>query len=330
MKVLAGQTAAAVFSWSDRVRAHLAIARIDHWVKNVFVLPGLVIPLSLDPPAFDRGFWLRLVLGFLSIGFIASSNYVINEVLDGPLDKLHPIKKHRPVPSGRVHIPAAYGQWIGLMIVGLALAWLVNAPFFITMAALWFMGCVYNSPPLRTKDVVYLDALTESINNPLRFLAGWYIAGTSLVPPLSLIASYWMVGCYFMGLKRFSEYREINDPDLAAAYRRSFRYYTERALLVSVMFYGAAAMLFYGAFIMRYRIELVLAFPLVAWVMAIYCDLAFEPHSAVQNPEYLYRQKPLMLAVVLCSVCMAALLFIDLPVFVNSFAPTLPLQRAAY
>lgn len=324
MKVIAGQTAAASFTWSDRMRAHVAIARIDHWVKNVFVLPGLVIPLSIDPPAFDSRFWLRLLLGFLSIGLIASSNYVINEVLDGPLDKLHPIKKHRPVPSGRVHIPTAYVEWILLMMIGLALAWLVTYPFFITMALLWLMGCVYNSPPLRTKDVVYLDVLTESINNPLRFLAGWYIVGSSFVPPLSLIVSYWMVGCYFMGLKRFSEYREINNPDLAAAYRRSFRRYTERALLVSVMFYGAAAMLFYGAFIMRYRIELVLAFPLVAWVMAVYCDLAFEPHSAVQNPEYLYKQKPLMLAVILCSLFMAILFFVDLPTFVNHFSPTLP------
>lgn len=327
MKVLAAQTTAATFSWTDRVRAHVAIARLDHWIKNVFVLPGLIIPLSVDPPPFDVQLLVRVLVGFLSIGLIASSNYVINEVLDGPLDKLHPIKKYRPVPSGRVHIPTAYIEWIVLMLVGLALAWLVNYPFFITMGMLWLMGCVYNSPPLRTKDVVYLDVLSEAINNPLRFLAGWYIVGSALVPPLSLIVSYWMVGSYFMGLKRFSEYREIGDPDLAAAYRRSFRRYSERSLLVSVMFYGAAAMLFYGAFTMRYRIELVLAFPLIAWVMALYCDLAFEQHSAAQNPEYLYKQKPLMLAVGLCSLCMLILFFVDLPIFVDAFSPTLPMIR---
>ena len=54
----------------------------------------------------------------------------------------------------------------------------------------------------------------------------------------------------------------------AAAYRKSFAYYTPERLLVSIMFYASAAMLFLGAFVMRYRLELILAFPLVALVMA--------------------------------------------------------------
>ena len=49
-------------------------------------------------------------------------------------------------------------------------------------------------------------------------------------------------------------------------------------------------MLFLGAFVMRYRLELILAFPLVALVMAIYLGLAFKPESAVVNPEKLYRE----------------------------------------
>ena len=50
-----------------------------------------------------------------------SSNYVINEVLDAPSDLSHPVKRHRPVPSGKVSIPLAYVQWIALMVVGVGL-----------------------------------------------------------------------------------------------------------------------------------------------------------------------------------------------------------------
>jgi hypothetical protein len=75
-----------------------------------------------------------------------------------------------------------------------------------------------------------------------------------------------------MALKRFSEYREIGDAQIAGAYRRSFQNYTEVSLLTSVTFYASAAMLFFGAFIMRYRIELILVFPLVALFMATYCQ----------------------------------------------------------
>ena len=62
----------------------------------------------------------------------------------------------------------------------------------------------------------------------------------------------------------------------------------------------------------RYRIELLLAFPLVALVMAIYFKLAFKAHSAVQNPEKLYREPGLM-AVVVTVVVMVLLLRVNLP-----------------
>lgn len=313
-------------SVQTRLQAHLAICRIDHWTKNVFILPGILLPISFLRPDLDSALFSNIAVGTLSACLIASSNYVVNEILDAPFDRLHPTKRMRPAARGLVHIPLGYVQWILIMLAGLALASLVSTPFLITMAVLWLMGCLYNIPPIRTKDLPYLDVLSESVNNPLRMLAGWYMVTTALVPPASLLLSYWMVGCYFMALKRFSEFREIAEPGRAAAYRKSFSFYTERSLLVSVTFYGAAAMLFFGAFLVRYRIELVLAFPLVALVMAIYFHLAFEPNSAVQNPEYLYRQKGLMLVVTLCSVLMVALTLYDIPAIAQIFSATLPTQ----
>ena len=91
------------------------------------------------------------------------------------------------------------------------------------MFVLWVMGCIYNIPPVRSKDLPYVDVLSESVNNPLRMLAGWFIVGTASVAPASLLLSYWMVGCYFMAMKRYAEYREIGDPTRAAAYRQVVR-----------------------------------------------------------------------------------------------------------
>ena len=58
---------------------------------------------------------------------------------------------------------------------------------------------------------------------------------------------------------------------------------------------------------MRYRLELILSFPLIAIVMAIYLSLAFEPDSPVINPEKLYRQRTLMIAVGACAALMLVL-----------------------
>ena len=247
-------------------------------------------------------------------------------MLDAPFDRLHPVKCQRPTPSGKVSIPLGYVQWIVLMLVGVGLGLMVNKPFAITVFVLWVMGCLYNIPPIRSKDLPYVDVLSESVNNPLRMLAGWYITGTVSVVPASLLLSYWMVGCYFMAMKRYAEFRDIGDPARAAAYRKSFAFYTLERLLVSIMFYGSAAMLFLGAFIMRYKLELILSFPFIALVMAIYLALAFKTDSAVQRPEGLYKEPALMAAVIVCTIIMGILLFSNIPVMQHIFNPTVPVQ----
>jgi 4-hydroxybenzoate polyprenyltransferase len=268
-----------------------------------------------------------LVWAFVAITLVACSNYVINEVLDAPYDRLHPTKKNRPAARGLVNIPLAYVQWIAMMLVGVGIGWTISRPFAITAMVLWLMGCAYNIKPVRTKDVPYLDVLTESVNNPLRMLLGWYAVAAFLVPPLSLLMCYWMIGCYFMALKRFSELKEIGDRAVAGAYRASFKRYTPESLLVSVVFYASTAMLFFGAFVIRYRIELLLGFPLVALVMAIYFKLAFKKNSAVQNPEKLYREPGLMLWFTATVVVMVGLLFVRLPWLEQIFIPTLPVVQ---
>ena len=313
--------------FADRLRAHVAIARLDHSIKNVFVLPGVIVPWSIYPGLINARAMVTLVWAFVAITLVACSNYVINEVLDAPFDRLHPIKRNRPAARGLVSIPAAYVQWIVMMLVGVAIGWTISRPFAATLLALWLMGCAYNIKPLRTKDVPYLDVLTESVNNPLRMLLGWYAVAAWLVPPLSLLMCYWMIGCYFMALKRFSELREIGDGGVAGSYRASFKRYTQESLLVSVVFYASTAMLFFGAFVIRYRIELLLGFPLVALVMAIYFHLAFQRNSAVQNPEKLYKEPRLMLWFGATVVLMVLLLFARLPWLEGAFMPTLPVVQ---
>jgi hypothetical protein len=129
-----------------------------------------------------------------------------------------------------------------------------------------------------------------------------------------------MIGCYFMAIKRFAEHRDLAEQhDAHVRYRRSFAYYDEKRLLVSIMFYGSSAMLFFGAFCVRYRVELILAFPLIALIMAIYLQLAFQANSPVEHPEQLYRERGLMAAVIVCSIVMVVLLFVDIPALVDLF-----------
>lgn len=301
------------------LQGHLEICRFDHWIKNVFILPGLLIAISVYPQSISLHLIYSIVIGFLAAGIIASSNYVINEILDAPFDALHPTKRLRPTPAGRVHIRWGYVQWIALMLLGLALGSLISKAFMYVLLWLWIMGCIYNIPPIRAKDVPYVDVLVESINNPIRLLIGWYIVSPPIQIPVSLLISYWMIGAYLMAIKRFAEMRDISKNISARQYRKSFAFYTEQNLLVSIMFYAAASMLFFGAFVMRYRLELILSFPLIAFIMAMYLNLAFKEDGVAQAPEKLWKEIPLMIASFLCLVLMVFLMNYPLPAFTAFF-----------
>jgi len=297
----------------SRVLDYVALARPDHWVKNGFMVLGVLLAISYQPESLDAAGVLRLGLAVVATCLVASSNYVLNEILDAHRDAFHPEKRHRPIPSGRVSPPLAYAEWIGLALLGLAVAWTINLPFLLAAVGLWVMGLLYNVPPVRLKDWPYLDVLSESFNNPIRLLLGWFALIATRVPPVSLAIAYWMAGAFLMATKRYAEYRHIGDPAAAAAYRSSFRHYDEERLLVSMFFYAVTGALFGGIFILRYHLELVLAVPAAAGLFAYYLRLGMLADSPAERPEALYRHRGFMLYLTLSAALFVALLFIRIP-----------------
>jgi len=292
---------------------YIQIARPDHWFKNIFMVPGVFLFYFFHADLRGDIQWSLILTGFMATCLIASSNYVMNEILDAPKDRFHPVKRYRPVPSGKVKPRLGWAWWAVLSIIGLSMGFMISISMGVTLLALWVAGCAYNVPPVRTKDKPYLDVLSESINNPLRLLLGWYSTGHGNLPPASALLAYWMFGGFLMALKRFAEYRTIANKQTASDYRKSFGFYNEERLLVTVLFYVAFFALLSGYFIARYKVELILASPAVAFTMAYYFRIGFKPDSPVQFPERLYRQKGLMLSVLVTFVFCATLLFANMP-----------------
>lgn len=305
-----------------RFMPYIKIARPDDWIKNVFVLPGVILAWFFDPGLFSWRDLGKVGLGLAAMCLIASSYYVLNEILDAEKDRHHPVKCFRPIPMGEVRLSLAWAEYAVLGLAGLGLSFGIDIRFGLAALALWIMGALYNVPPVRLKDVPYADVLSESVNNPLRMALGWYSTGCDLLPPLTVLLSYWMFGAFLMAVKRLAEYRKIGNAEVAANYRKSFRHYNEERLTESLFFYAALFGMLAGVFIARYRLELVLATPFVALAMAYYLHLGYKPDSAAQYPERLYREKKLMLLVSLAFGSCVALLFINLPWLYELVAPT--------
>ena len=306
------------------IRDYVSIARPSHFFKQLFMVPGILVAWLASPPE-DVGAGLGSVaLGVLATCLVCSSSYTLNELLDAKEDRNHPDKRARPAASGRVRPAVGYAQWALLGLAGLGLSWVVSPAFLAVASVLLLMGIIYNVRPLRSKDWPYLDVLSESVNNPLRFLLGWYAARCLLVPSLSLLLSYWMLGAYFMAIKRFAELRHIGDAAAAAAYRRSFAHYTSERLLVSVVFYATAAALFGGIFLIRYHVELILAVPFLAGFMAYYMRMGLLPDSPAQRPESLYRRWDFVAYTFITAAALVVCFMIRLPWLSELFKPTLP------
>lgn len=298
---------------------YVRMARVDHWFKNAFMLLGVFVAMFFDPSRISWSHGPVLLLALLSTCLVASSNYVLNELLDAPSDREHPTKRHRPAAAGLVRPSIAVVEWLLLAVVGLLLGLAVNPLFAASALALWVMGLVYNVPPLRTKELPYLDVLSESVNNPLRLLLGWFVVIPEIFPPVSLFIAYWMAGAFFMAIKRFAEYRQIGDPERAARYRGSFAHYDEERLLVSLFFYAVATSLFAGVFIVRYHLELILAVPLLAGFFTYYVKIGLKQDSPVQNPERLYRERGFVVYVGVCVAVVTLLMFSHVPVLYDLF-----------
>jgi len=294
------------------LRGYLRIARFDHWIKNLLVLPGAAFAV-LFTGEWPDALVVPLVGALLSTGLVASANYVVNEWLDAETDRFHPAKRDRPAVQGGLSAPLVALEYAVLLVAGLTLGLALSPRAAAALAVLAGMGLVYNVRPLRTKDRVYLDVLSESVNNPLRLLVGWFAVAAAPLPPASLLFGYWMVGAYLMSVKRYSELRTLGSPETAGLYRRSFRFYTPETLLVQAMFYVSCASFFLGVLLVKYRVEILLVLPFMALAFAWYLYIGTQPDSRAQAPEQLYREVGFTAYLALIALLLAAAFVIDFP-----------------
>ncbi len=293
------------------MKKYIKIARFDHWIKQLFILPGTWLAWTIA--GGDSRKIIMIILGLFATSFAASANYVINEWLDAEFDKYHPIKKNRPAVTEGLKGKIVYCEYASFLVVAVIVASFINRPVTLTTIVLLLMGVLYNVKPIRTKDIPYLDVLSESVNNALRFTIGWFCVTTDFYPPLSFVMGYWMVGAFLMAAKRFAEYRMIGDPLQAALYRKSFAGYTEIRILLSAIFYGFLAVFFCGVFLIKYKIELLLIIPFICGLFCYYLSICYKPDSAAQKPEKLYREKWLMAYVVILILMFILLYNIRIP-----------------
>jgi 4-hydroxybenzoate polyprenyltransferase len=163
----------------SRVRAGVVALRPRQWLKNLLVFAGLVFAAKLG----DAGRWLEAVAAFGAYCAISSSAYLVNDLRDREEDRLHPVKRARPIARGEMSSRAAIVLAVGLAAVAIAIAGvlgLVSVAFLLAFAGL---QAAYT---LSLKHVVLLDVLVIGALFVIRAAAGAAAVDVRISPWLLL------------------------------------------------------------------------------------------------------------------------------------------------
>lgn len=275
---------------------YLRPLRFDHWIKNLVVPVGSLLALAARRSYPDGAEIGAILLAFVVSGLVSSVNYAVNEILDAPFDARHPTKRDRPIPSGRVRVGPLLVLTAAVALLAFGLSWWLLPPAVLGGAgALFLAGLVYNLPPLRLKDWPYLDAVTESLTNPIRIAIGWHAVATG-APPVLLLVTVWAFGAFLMTGKRLAELRLLGD--LAARYRPTFRAYSVAGLFLVQLAYALVGFGALARLVATQRPEVLPALPLVAVLLSWAFKMTFEPESPLIDPEHLYRRPVFLLVAI--------------------------------
>lgn len=201
------------------MKEYLAIMRPMHWIKNIFIFAALVFGQKLtEPSAFGRA-----IAGFICFSLAASAIYIINDIIDGKADTIHPEKSQRPIAAGKVAIGSAVALSIVCAIIAITGSFILVPNFAIIILSYIVLMILYS---LFFKKMMILDCIVISVGFCLRAIAGAVVIDVFISPWL-IICTFAL--CLFMSFgKRRSEIAMLSEN--SESFRTTLAGYTPELL----------------------------------------------------------------------------------------------------
>jgi len=213
------------------------ITRPLHWIKNLALFAALIFTGEL----FSKGLLDKVFWAFISFNLITSATYVINDILDAKVDRLHPIKKNRPIASGKLSVPLALTLAAGLALGSLAVAAELSSLFFFMVLAYLSLQILYS---LGLKKIAIVDILVIASGFVIRVYSGAFVIDAHL--------SVWFLLCvisvalFLASGKRRAELNILRETSLVT--RESLTHYRRELLNSYVTMFGNAAWMSWALF----------------------------------------------------------------------------------
>jgi len=226
------------------VAALVSSLRPHQWIKNLFVAAPLLFSRHLLDPSYVLA--SAGAVGLFSV--LSGSVYLVNDLFDIEKDRAHPVKRLRPIPSGRLPVAVAQSAAAGLIVVSLGLSLFFGLKFFACAAGYLILNLAYS---LALKEIPFLDVLSIACGFVLRVLAG--STALEVFPSPWLLTCTFLLACYLGFGKRTHELASAGDEKRAKAQRPVLARYTLPHLIAILWILAILTCTSYGAYTLSPR-----------------------------------------------------------------------------
>lgn len=301
-----------------KLKAVIDAARPNQWIKNLIIYTAIIFSGKL----FDVDLILNTSIGFLIFCLLSSTSYILNDIIDYPYDKKHPLKKNRPVAAGRLSIPDATFVVFILSLVSLVIALSFSIPFFLLSLLFLLLHFFYS---LYFKRHPVLDIFTISFSFMLRAFAGQVITGSHI--QIWLLLTIFFISLFIATVKRHAELVVYGRET-----RSSLYFYKEHLLDFLTTTFATSTIITYSLYTFlerppniqtplstyfvgiypdfEVRKWFMITIPIVVYGLARYAQLLYEREQGDAPEKLITQDRPLIAAILLWGVIVISLIYV--------------------
>lgn len=270
----------------------VSLMRPRQWTKNLAVFAAIVFSGQL----FDLPTLGTVTLGFVALCLVASGQYAINDAIDAEKDRRHPLKRDRPVASGRIARSAAFGIAAVLITLGLALSAWLSLAFLAAVVSYVSLQVLY---ALWLKNVSIVDMLVIAAGFTIRAIAGALVIDVPVSPWLVLCTG--LLALFLAAAKRRHEIVLLGED--ASDHRPVLAEYSAELLDSFMVTLSAATITSYALYtFFETRApgdSMMLTIPFVIYGVLRYQYLVLRKEGGGRPEDVLLGDRPMMLDIAL-------------------------------
>ena len=272
------------------------LLRGKQWIKNGFVFIPIMLLFKLPTLLQLR----RITIGAALFCLISSCIYIFNDLIDVECDRKHPVKKYRPIASGKVSIRKAIVIEVVLTLITLISSWCFKKEFFGVVLTYFLLNIAYS---LKLKKYIFIDVVIISLGFILRVLAGFLLLN---IPLNEKVCIYFLVFIMFLTLfigmgKRKGEIGVLEGE--SKSHRKSLEFYSIELIDQLMLILITCAIMTYILFIIEVNVLLAyLTVPLLLYGIFRYQYLGKNANVLGKPDKMIFMDRPLRYCIIMWGI----------------------------